>query len=206
MLIVVVMVVLAVAAVAVAAFVAITSNTGNTISTATVGALTDDDGGAPMFVLTGLQQGDIRYQCLKVTKDTAGGGLGLTKLYGTATGTLPPNLTLTVDTVASGGFGSGCDGSNTQVAPVYSGLLSAFVRPIRPTRTVSMPKQPRPLRCTGSSCRLVPGPEPGRPPQPRSRSKRPGFDHGWRPSRIDHEENPQRWPGPVRTRPTRSGR
>lgn len=95
---------------------------GNSMAAAQV-SLTDDDAGAALFALTGLQRGATEARCVVVTY---GGTISApVKLYASSSsGTLAPHITLTVEQGTGGSFGS-CSGFSADTT-LYSGTLGAF--------------------------------------------------------------------------------
>jgi hypothetical protein len=85
-----------------AAFTGTTSTSGNSFTSATV-SLTDDDFGVGNFVAADMMPGDSKSDCIEVkyTGSTAT-GLAAMKVYGTPTGLLADNLTLSIGYGAAG--------------------------------------------------------------------------------------------------------
>jgi hypothetical protein len=115
-----------------AAFVGTTSNPGGSFSTGTV-AITDNDAGGSMLVLSSAKPGNSDTSCIKVTYT---GSLDSTvRLYGAVAGPLAPFLQLTVTrgTDSSPSFDActnftsdSTDYIGSGAGVIYSGLLSAY--------------------------------------------------------------------------------
>ena len=115
-----------------AAFTAVASNAGNSVSSATV-AIADNDGGSAMLALSNATPGSSDTSCIRVTYS---GSLNASvRVYGTVTGTLAPNLLLTVTrgTDSAPSFDScanftadATDHIGAGPGVVWTGLLSAF--------------------------------------------------------------------------------
>lgn len=104
-----------------AAFTGTTSNTGNTFAAATV-SLTDDDFGGTNFQVADMIPGDTVTDCIEVQYTGSTTDLAGLRLYGTASGALADDLTLTV----RHGVAAGSCVAPGVLTPVYSGDLDAL--------------------------------------------------------------------------------
>jgi hypothetical protein len=104
-----------------AAFVDTTDNTSNQFSAGTV-VLNDDDAGSVLFDVDDLAPTESRQNCINVSY--TGSLAADVRLYGAASGSLAPYLTVRID-VGTGGSHDDC-GPFTLGSTLYTGTLADF--------------------------------------------------------------------------------
>jgi hypothetical protein len=107
-----------------AAFSGVTTNSGDSWAAGTV-VLSDDDSATAMFASGAIVPGQSAAKCIAVTY--SGTLAGVVRMYVTGlTGTLAPDLQLTVEQSTGGGFPD-CSAFNSGAATqLFSGTLAAF--------------------------------------------------------------------------------